>query len=415
MSNPIDPQWKRHFAGRTVGMKASAIRELLAITAQPDVISFAGGLPANEALPVEEVAVATENVLRKYGPAALQYGETEGFAPLREQIAEGYRERGMHVNAANILLISGSQQGLDMLGRVLIDERDTILVECPTYVGALQAWQSIAPTYASLATDEDGVIVSEMATQPPFKLAYVIPNFQNPSGRTLSAERREQLVDAIHARSALIIEDDPYGELRYSGQPIPSLVEIEARRFGADWNAKGRVIYLGTFSKTLAPGLRVGWVLAPEPLIRMLTMAKQGIDLHTSTLTQMIVLELLNDHTLEHNLPRLRDLYRLRRDTMLSALDQDFGALATWTHPDGGLFLWMRLMGDLDTAQLLVQALTHKVAYVPGAAFYVNPDVNNGGKNELRLNFSSMPPARIQEGIYRLAALVAEQAHVNTP
>ncbi|MEP7287013.1 MAG: PLP-dependent aminotransferase family protein [Chloroflexota bacterium] len=405
----MDINWSSRFANRTQYMQASAIRELLKVAARPDVISFAGGLPAAEVLPVEEVAVATENILRKQGRVALQYGASEGYAPLREQIAAMYRAHGVPATVDNILLTNGSQQGLDLIGRVLINEGDSLLVEAPTYVGALQAWRPLAPNFLTISIDDQGMCVDEIDSLDEFSLTYVLPNFQNPTGVTLAGSRRERLVRSIHARGALIVEDDPYHELRYSGQASPSLIEIEAQILGADWNKRGRVIYLGTFSKTLAPGLRVGWVLAPDPVITMMTLAKQGTDLHTSMLSQMIVSELIDGRTIEQNLPRLRSVYGTRRDAMVNALQAFMGDCATWTHPDGGLFLWLTLKGDIDTAVLLDQALEEKkIAYVPGNAFYLD----GSGTHEMRLNFSCMSPARIHEGIERLASLIPQQSIV---
>jgi 2-aminoadipate transaminase len=397
--------WTDHFAERTSRMKVSAIRELLSVAARPEIISFAGGLPATDLLPLEEVAVATENLLRKYRHSALQYGPTEGHEPLREQIAEMYRARGVPASVDNILLLSGSQQGLDFVGRIFIDDGDTLLVEAPTYVGALQAWSPFAPQFLTLPTDADGMLVDLIDTLDAFKLVYLLPNFQNPSGITLSADRREIAVEAIHRRRALIVEDDPYRELRYSGHDIPSLIEIEAQHLGTNWNAQGRIIHLGTFSKTLAPGLRVGWVVAPSPVIRQMVLAKQGADLHTSTLNQMIVSELVADNTIQRNVPRLQEVYRERRDAMLDCLTQYLGSQGTWTRPDGGLFLWLKLNNALDTQALLNRAVAEKqVAYVPGAAFYVD----GSGINELRLNFSATPPERIRDGVSRLASLITE-------
>ncbi len=396
--------WTEHFAERTSRMKVSAIRELLRVAALPEIISFAGGLPATNMLPLEEVATATENVLRKYRHSALQYGPTEGHEPLREQIATMYQARGVQVTTDNILLLSGSQQGLDFVGRIFVDDGTSVLVEAPTYVGALQAWWPFAPRFLTVPTDSDGMLVDQTEKLDPFRFVYLLPNFQNPSGITLSEERRRAVIETIHNRGALIVEDDPYRELRYNGQDIPSLVEIEGQQLGADWNERGRVIHLGTFSKSLAPGLRVGWAVAPTPVIRQMVLAKQGADLHTSTLTQMIVSELLAENTIQRNVPQLRAVYRERRDAMLDALAQYVGSQATWTHPDGGLFLWLRLSDSFDTQALLERALEKQVAYVPGSAFYVD----GSGTNELRLNFSSMPPERIRDGVQRLASLITE-------
>jgi 2-aminoadipate transaminase len=382
--------------------KGSAIRELLSVTAQPEMISFAGGIPAPEAFPLEAAAVATEKVFREQGRAALQYGPTEGYGRLRDQIAAMYRERGVLVNAENILLISGAQQGLDLVGRLFLDKGDNVVIEEPTYVGALQAWSPFGPHFTSVSADDAGLQVEGLELIKTFKLLYLIPNFQNPTGATLSLERRRQLLTVLRERQGFVVEDDPYRRLRYSGEDIPGLFELEGQALGSAWNTQGRIIQLGTFSKTLAPGLRVGWVVAPTPVIRAMVLIKQGLDLHTSSLTQRIVSELIADGTLESNLPSLCSLYRQRRDAMLGALETHLSAGASWTHPDGGLFVWCVLRGDIDTAQLLAECLKQNVAYVPGNAFY--PDQRRS--NALRLNFSCMAPDRIRDGVARLATVI---------
>src|SRR5579859_6502044 len=313
-------QWKERYAARTEYMRSSAIRELLKITEHPDFISFAGGLPAPEMFPLDEVAAVSERVLRTDGATALQYGATEGYRPLRELIALRLNARGVPATVDNVLITTGSQQGLDLVGRTLINEDDTVVMETPTYVGALQAWRSLAPHFVGVAMDECGMLTEQLGEIGSFKLTYLLPNFQNPSGISLSQERRIKALELAQRDHFLIVEDDPYRELRYTGQDVPALVETEATMLGSNWNTGTKVVHLGSFSKTLSPGLRLGWMLASEPMIHTCVMAKQGTDLHSSALSQMIVEDLLRHHTLEKNIPKIRTLYRERRDTMLDVL-----------------------------------------------------------------------------------------------
>jgi 2-aminoadipate transaminase len=405
----MSTNWSSHFAARTGRMSASAIRELLKITARPEVISFAGGLPAAETFPVEAIQAACERILSTNAHVALQYAPTEGYMPLREQIAAMYRARGVPATVDNVMITTGSQQGLDLLGRTLIDEGDLILTEAPTYVGALQAWRPLAPHFASVPTDHDGMQIDQIETSLPIKLLYLLPNFQNPAGITLCAERRQEAVALAHRHKFLLIEDDPYRALRYSGQDIPALVEIEAQMLGADWNAAGRIIHLGTFSKVMAPGLRIGWMLAPTEAIRMASLAKQGADLHSSTLTQCIAVELLANGVVDANLPKLVSLYRERRDTMIQSLETFVGDCATWTHPAGGLFIWLTLLCGLNTTSLMREALKKNVAFVSGDSFFFD----GRGADSMRLNFSCMPPDKIREGVRRLGEVISEQQQLH--
>jgi 2-aminoadipate transaminase len=397
--------WSSHFSDRTHRMEASAIRELLKVVARPEVISFAGGIPASESLPAKEVLEACERILTTKATVALQYGPTEGYDPLREQIADMYRARGVQATKDNVILTTGSQQGLDLIGKIFINEDDAVLVEMPTYVGALQAWRMFAPKFIGVPMDRNGLVIDELPKDTHARLMYLIPNFQNPTGISLSVERRAQVVEAAHKQKFLILEDDPYRELRYTGQDIPALVEVEGQMLGSKWDESGRVIHMGTFSKTLAPGLRLGWTLAPSEAIRMFTLAKQGTDLHTSTLSMLIAEDLIRNQVLEKKIPALRALYRDRRDAMLDALETEVGEHAKWTHPDGGLFLWLTLPGETDTPGLLAQALKKNVAFVPGDAFYWD----HRGKDSLRLNFSMCSPETIREGVRRLGELITER------
>ncbi|HLY29372.1 MAG TPA: PLP-dependent aminotransferase family protein, partial [Aggregatilineales bacterium] len=346
-----------------------------------------------------------ERIFTKNPVQALQYGPTEGYEPLREIIAEQYRARGVPATVDNVLITAGSQQGLDLVGRTLINEADPVVTETPTYVGALQAWRALAPHFVGVPMDECGMLTDQLGKLDPFKLTYLLPNFQNPSGISLSAERRIKALELAQQNHFLIVEDDPYRELRYSGQDVPALVESEAAMLGSNWNTGTKVVHLGSFSKTLSPGLRLGWMLASEHMIHMCVLAKQGTDLHSSALSQMITEDLLRHHTLEKNIPKIRTLYRERRDTMLDVLGSRLTGHAQWTRPDGGLFLWMTIPGESDSPGLLEQALKQNVAFVPGDAFYFD----GRGKDALRLNFSVTPPDMIREGINRLSDVILER------
>jgi 2-aminoadipate transaminase len=399
----MDPvNWQKHLARSAQGMSSSAIRDLLKLTEQSEVISLAGGLPAPEFFPSEEIAAACEQALVEAPVAALQYGPTEGYAPLREFVAERVSRLGITVQASQILISSGSQQALDLLGKILIDPGTSVAVEAPTYLGALQAWQPYQPSYVTLPMDDQGLDVTVLeqllrdGTRPRF--LYVVPNFQNPTGVRLAEDRRELLLSLAERYDLPIIEDDPYGELYYDGERPTTLAAAEIRRYGE----LRRVIYLSTFSKLLTPGLRVGWVVAPAALAAQLAIAKQGLDLHTGSLNQIAVYYACRDGLIDRHLPRLRDEYRGRRDTMLAALTREMPADCTWNRPGGGMFLWLSLPGDLDATTLLPQAVDHGVAFVPGGAFYPL----GGGANTMRLNFSFPRPSRIEEAIRRLGATV---------
>ncbi len=390
--------WDEKYARRARGMTGSAIRELLKLTEQPEFISFAGGLPAPESFPVAAVAAAAAAILRDRGTQALQYGATEGYRPLRELIARRTSTDAHVVAVENVLITSGSQQALDLLGKVFLDAGDRVLLESPTYLAALQAWNAYEVAYIDLPMDEAGLdpsaLESTLREEPKF--LYCVPNFQNPTGVTLSLERRQRLVTLAAAHGVPLVEDDPYGSLRFEGDALPSLLAIAG--------AAGGVIQLSTFSKTLAPGLRVGWVVAPAEVIGRLALAKQGTDLHTGTLDQYIVHELLAGGQIEAGLPAIVARYRERRDTMLAALAEHFPADVRWTRPTGGMFLWVTLPRGIDASDLLPPAVERGVAFVPGKSFFPN----GGGENTMRLNFSNAAPERIREGIARLGSLLRE-------
>ncbi len=405
--------WKDRYALRTEGMGSSVIRELLKLTEQPDVISFAGGLPAPEMFPVEEFRQASEKVLAEHGAKALQYGATEGYMPLRSLIVKQMARYGIHAREDNILLTSGSQQALDMIGRLLINPGDKILVESPTYLGALQAWSAYQARYVSVPIDQDGMrteLLEEAVRSGP-KFMYILPNFQNPGGVTLALDRRMKLIQMAEQYGIPIIEDDPYGQLRYSGEHLPPLVlldcdHLESRAGDTHGYFDGNVIYTSTFSKTLAPGLRLGWIVAPVDVIKRCVQSKQGMDLHTSTFVQMVAYEVAKDGFLEQHVRRIRQVYAHRRDVMLAAMERYFPEEVQWTRPAGGLFLWAWLPEGMNTAELLELAVqTQRVAFVPGHAFY--PD--GQGKNTMRLNFSNATPEMIEEGIRRLGVVLKAQ------
>jgi 2-aminoadipate transaminase len=404
--------WKSRYAQRNQRMARSIIRELLKFTAQPDIISFAGGLPAPEVFPLQRCADAAHRVLSTNGSIALQYGPTEGYPPLRRFICEQMARYGIKAAPDNVLITTGSQQALDLIGKLLINPGDRILVEEPTYLGALQAWNAYQAEYVTVPIDDDGLCTErlEEALRVGPKFMYVLPNFQNPGGTTLSLARRLDVVRLSNKYGIPIVEDDPYGALRYAGEHIQPLVALDADfQSSAGLNGhgymEGNVIYLGTFSKTLAPGLRLGWVVAPVDVIDQLVQGKQGADLHTGTFDQMLAWEVARDGFLEQHVRQLRRVYGERRDVMLAALARYFPAGCSWTHPDGGLFLWARVPREIDTAQLLPRAVEHKVAYVPGFAFYTDPA---RGRNTMRLNFSQAQPSQIEEGIQRLGNLLKE-------
>ena len=400
--------WDQRYAQRVQRIQGSAIRELLKVTEIPGAISLAGGLPAGEIFPLEEISAVTQRILTTQGQQALQYGTTEGYTPLRELLAERLTAEGVQVSLDNILITSGSQQGLDLLGKLFVNPGDPLLVESPTYMGALQAFNPYEPVYVSVRSDSEGIVTDELevALKRHPRCMYVLPSFQNPSGVTFTLERRRQLIELAGRYEVPIIEDDPYSQLRFEGESLPSLLSLEHARQRQNGQQdpfyQGNVILLNTFSKVLTPGLRVAWIVAPAEVISKLTLAKQGTDLHTATFNQMIAYEMARDGFLEKHVPVIRKLYRERRDAMLAALEEYFPDTVSWTHPQGGLFLWVTVPEGIDTAQLLSDALEYRIAFVPGAAFHAN----GGGTNTMRLSFSNVNPEQIEEGIRRLGKLL---------
>ncbi|MBE2200609.1 MAG: PLP-dependent aminotransferase family protein [Anaerolinea sp.] len=401
--------WNQRYAQRMERMGSSAIRELLKLTQRQGLISFAGGLPAPELFPVKQFDEASRRVLAEHGSQALQYSTTEGYLPLRQYIVDKMSAYGIEADVDNILITSGSQQALDIIGKILINPGDKILTESPTYLGALQAWRAYQADFVTVPTDDDGLCLDylEEALCAGPKFMYILPNFQNPGGFTLSRERREELIDVADHYGCPIIEDDPYGELRFEGEHIPPLVVLDAQKLNGNGHSfkHGNVIYMSTFSKTLAPGLRLAWMVAPRDVIQNCVMAKQGMDLHTSSINQMIAYEVAKDGFLKEHVRLIRRVYRERRDVMLNAMSAHFPPGVSWTRPEGGLFLWVRLPEGMDAAHILEGAIAQNVAFVPGVAFHPDGD----GRNTMRLNFSNAQPEMIELGIQRLGQVLAAE------
>lgn len=378
---------------RAQKLTSSAIREILKVTERPEVISFAGGLPSPATFPVEAIHAACERVFAGQPTAALQYGPTEGLAPLRAWVAERHG-----VSAERVILTTGSQQALDLIGKVLIDAGSPVLVETPTYLGALQAFSMFEPAYVSVPTDEGGLQPEALtpALAAGARFLYAQPNFQNPTGRRLSLARREALIERARALGVLIVEDDPYGELSYRGEKLPSLLSM---------NPDG-VVHLGTFSKVLAPGMRLGYLIAPPALGHKIAQAKQAADLHTPSFTQHVAYEVVRTGLLDTHIPTIRALYAAQCQAMLDALDAHMPAGVTWSRPEGGMFIWMTLPDGIDATALLQQAVARCVAYVPGAPFFAGtPQIET-----LRLAFVTVPAPRIVEGVSVLGQLIGEAA-----
>lgn len=381
--------WNNYFAERTAQMERSTVREFLKLATQPGMISFAGGLPAPELFPIEEVRAASERVLARHGGKALQYGETEGVRELRALLAEQHG-----VSVENVLVTTGAQQALDLIGRVFLDSGDPVAVENPTYLALLSAWRPLGVEYLPVAGDEDGLFVEDVS--PESKLLYVIPNFQNPQGTTLSHARRVALAERARRDQCIVVEDDPYGELRYEGAQLPSLFSLAG-------GPAGSVLRVGTFSKVLAPGFRVGWIIADADAIEKLVLAKQPMDLHTSTWNQFLASELIASGFLPAHIEKLRAEYVVRRDAMLGALNESMPPGVRWTSPRGGMFLFVTLPPEIDAGHLAAQAIREKVLVVPGGDFHIA-----GGKNTFRLNFSNAKPDAIRSGIEKLARVIEE-------
>ena len=386
------------FADRMNGIKSSIIRELLKLTEDASIISFAGGLPAPELFPTEELQAVCVKVLQEEGGSALQYSATEGYKPLRKKIAERMTRQGMKVAADDVLITSGSQQGLEFSGRIFLNEGDIVICESPSYLGALNAFNVYRPKFVEITMDDDGMIIDDLEkaleeNHEKTKFIYVIPEFQNPTGRTMSLERRKRLIELAYKYDIPIVEDNPYGELRFEGEVIPSIKSLDT---------KGLVIHLGTFSKIFCPGYRLGWVVAnPEILSKYITV-KQGADLQSSTISQREVNRYMEMYSLDEHVEKIKALYRKRKNLMVQTMKEEFPKTVTFTNPQGGLFTWLDLPEGVDAAEVFKLAIAQKVAFVPGEPFYPN----GGHANHARLNFSSMPEDKIVEGIKRLGKVL---------
>lgn len=386
-------------AKRMAALKGSEIRELLALTADPSIISFAGGLPAPEMFPVEAWKEAGNKMMDEHGQQALQYGPTDGYLPLRKHMVKRMAKVGVTCGPDDIQLLSGSQQGLDFMAKAFIDPGDKIIVESPTYLGALNAFRAYEPEYLEIELDADGMVMSDLEDKlknnDDVKFIYVIPDFQNPSGKTWTMERRKGLMELANKYDVMVLEDNPYGELRFEGEIQPSLRSLDT---------EGRVVFMGTYSKTFSPGIRVGWFNAAPEILERFNMLKQGADLQSSTTSQMQLSQFLDDNDLEAHIAKIIDLYSARKEVMIKAMEKYFPEEVTYTNPEGGLFLWVDLPDYMNARDLGMKAIEKKVAFVPGGAFFANEP----RENCFRLNYSCMPEDKIEEGIKRLAEVIKD-------
>jgi 2-aminoadipate transaminase len=396
------------FAARTGVMRSSAMRDLMAVTARPEVISLAGGLPDTSTFPAATFAAQMTRIAQESAAEALQYGPTEGFAETVDCIVEVMGAEGMLPDPDDVIVTTGGQQAIDLICKTLVDPGDVVVCEAPTYPGAVPVFCSYQAETIQIDCDEDGMRIEELEAvlerldgegrRPKF--VYSVPSFQNPSGVTMSLERRQRLVALARQRELLVVEDNPYGLLRFGGEPLPPLYQLD----GGDF-----VIYVGTFSKILSPGIRLGWAVAPPPVMEKIVLGKQASDLCTSTLTQHFVREYFSEGSWREYVASLVEIYRERRDTMVDSLREHFPAQATWTEPEGGLFIWATLPSYIDTSDLLAKALREDVAFVPGQAAYVD---ENRGRSSMRLNFSGVNSEEIREGVRRIGKAIGEQVEL---
>jgi 2-aminoadipate transaminase len=380
-------------------MGASAIREILKVVSQPGMISLAGGIPAPESFPLEILEELTARVLDRYGSQALQYDRTEGFIPLTEALVDHLEKKGVCASADEILVTSGSQGVLDAIGKVLISTGDCVAVEAPTYLGAIQAFNPYEPKYLRMDTDDDGLIpasLERVLRSTPVKLIYLVPTFQNPTGRTIPLARRIEIAEIIQRHGALLVEDDPYSDLRYRGEALPPIAAL----------APDHVVYASTLSKTFAPGLRIGFCVAPPLIRRWLVLVKQGVDLHTSTFNQALAAEYLSGGYLERHLPTILDLYRPKQEAMLHALEEHFPSSFRWSRPEGGMFLWAEGPEGLDAEAIYDLCVERKVAFVPGHYFYTQ---EGEGLETMRLNYTKIDERTIHRAIRIVAEVIREE------
>ena len=391
---------KQKYAKRMKRMESKEMKEILELADVTGLISFAGGLPAPELFPIEALKASANEVLDSVGRKALQYNDPVGYGPLREWVAKRMETFDVSVEAKDILITSGSQQGLDFAGKVFLDKGDIVLCESPSYLGAINALAAYECDFLEVPTDDDGMIIEELekiaASNDKIKLVYVIPEFQNPTGKTWSDKRREEFMEVIEKYGLIVLEDNPYGELRYGGESRKSLKSMDK---------SDRVVYLGTFSKILSPGIRIGWVCAGEETMDMFVKVKQRSDVHTNSVSQMEVANFLENNDIDEHISKIKELYRKRRNIMLETIDACFPAGIETTRPDGGLFLWVVLPEKIDSKEMLKKAVEKNVGYVPGGAFFPN----GGNKNTMRLSFSNMEEEKIVQGIKILAEVIKKE------
>ncbi|GGH77915.1 2-aminoadipate transaminase [Pullulanibacillus pueri] len=385
------------FSDRTKNIEASEIREVLKVTEKPEVISFAGGLPAPELFPVEEIKIACEAVLTEAGSDALQYSTTEGYTPLREAIAQRLKDIGIETAIDQLLMIGGSQQGLDLTGKLLLNDHDTVICESPTYLAAINAFKVYNASFVEVETDEEGMNMEKLEkalqAHPQAKFIYTIPDFQNPTGRTLSLARRKKMVALANQYNILIVEDNPYGAIRFAGEALPPVKHFDT---------EDRVIYLSTFSKIFSPGLRLGWICANEVFINKFVQLKQAADLHTDSFAQRLTAKYLELFDLDAHIEKIKAVYRMRRQTMIQCIERFFPMQVQHSSPEGGLFIWVELPESVDARAVFDICIQNNVAFVPGEAFFPN----QGKRNTLRLNYSNMSEEKITEGMRRLGTVL---------
>lgn len=385
------------YADRIAGTPKSFIREILKVTEQPEVISFAGGLPSPELFPAKEISDAAQKVLSADGKEALQYSTTEGYLPLREFIANRYTAKGFKTDPDQIIITSGSQQGLDLVGKLFLNRKDTVIIESPGYLGAIQAFSLYEPLFSPTPMLQNGIALEPFVRKMNVnhtKLAYLIPNFQNPTGITYDLEKRQRVADALNDSDLLLVEDDPYGDLRFSGGHLPTITSMVG----------GATVLLGSFSKTVAPGLRIGWMRAGKDIIEKAIVVKQATDLHTNYLSQRTLSRYLADNDLDDHIKLIREKYSARCDLMVDCIKKHFPENVSFTKPEGGMFLWVTLPENVSSMEVFDAAIKKDVAFVPGAPFFVD----GGGENALRLNFSNPNEENIEEGIKRLGEVIKE-------
>jgi DNA-binding transcriptional MocR family regulator len=388
---------KFKFSKRTNYIKPSPIRELAKLIQDSEIISFAGGMPAPELFPIEELSGISRDLIKRDGKKVLQYSSTEGLYELRKIISDRMNRFNIACSPENILITNGSQQGLEFTGKLFIDDGDIVICENPSYIGALNAFRVYNPKLVSVPVDNNGMIIEELEkilrNHSNIKYIYTVPSFQNPTGVSMSVERKRRLVELSREYGVAIIEDNPYLELNYGKN-----IEFPVKSYDKNEN----VIYLGSFSKTFCPGLRVGWIVGPEDVIRKYSLIKQGVDLHVNTLAQYQIAEFIKEFDYEEHVEKIKNVYKRRRDTMLKSIEEEFPKEIKYTKPDGGMFIWVELPENIDANMIFKNALNKKVAFVPGNAFFAEGKVNNC----LRLNYATMDEERIEEGIRRLGEVL---------